>query len=748
MKRIELIVLFICTAIYAQVPVIPLPQQVVERTGTFVLTKDVNIKSDFEFLNPYISEQFRNRTGLALKFTAESPDLQLLADPERNKKGSYKLYIGPGGILIKSADQSGCFYGVQTLLQLIEQQQLHQPGERIELSALTIKDAPRFSWRGMHLDVSRHFFPPEYIKEYIDFLAEHKLNVFHWHLTDDQGWRIEVEAYPELIEIAAWRKGTGQEEWNYEIQAAEPGEPRYGGFYSQDEVREIVEYARQRCVTIVPEIEMPGHSWAVLYAYPELSCNGEFWVKPDSVVFEFSDPFCAGNDKTFEFLETVLDEIIELFPSEFIHIGGDEAKKTPWKQCPKCQKRMQEQGLDNVHELQSYFIKRIEKFVNSRGRRIIGWDEILEGGLAPGAAVMSWRGFEGGLKAARAGHDVVMAPSHFVYFNRVQGDPQFEPFGTDTPLDLKTVYDFNPVPEELSEERQKHILGGQGCLWTEHIPDTASVEYMLFPRLLALSEVLWLDSKQRSYDDFYKRMAQRLWVLSENGVNFRRPVPGGLPERVMFETDTLVTLINPLKKQGAQIYYTLDGTLPGIGSRNYISPVRMTDTGVLKARLRFPDGSFSNMIRGMYYKIDPAVNGLNCEYYKGGPWTRLPDFSDLQPVRTERVADIGSDVVEHREDQYALRFTGKLDISKTDTLIFYTSSDDGSRLIVDGETVVLNDGVHGPVTVTAKHFLEAGLHDLCVEFFDAQYGQHLEVGTLTKDQEKMPLSPSDFYFKE
>ncbi|MDZ7722987.1 MAG: family 20 glycosylhydrolase [candidate division KSB1 bacterium] len=747
MRMISLLLMLFVGMGYAEIPVIPRPQTVHEQKGSYVVQDSMTVKSDMS-LNPYLIDAFRECAGLKLLCTNASPDLMLSKDAAFEKIGSYKLVIEPDGMVLSAKDRSGMIYGMQTLLQLITDRQLQHPNDPVELRAMIITDAPRFEWRGMHLDVSRHFYPADYIKDYIDFLVQHKMNVFHWHLTDDQGWRIEINAYPKLTKVAAWRKGTGQQDWNYEIEAAEPGEPRYGGFYTQEEVREIVDYAQQRGVTIVPEIEMPGHSWAALYAYPELSCSGEPWVKPDSVVFEFSDPFCAGNEQTFEFLETVLDEVINLFPSEFIHIGGDEAKKSPWEHCRKCQKRMQEKGLDNVHELQSWFIRRIQKFVNSRGRRMIGWDEILQGGLAPGAAVMSWRGFAGGLQAARAGHDVVMAPSQFVYLNRVQGDPQFEPFGSRPALDVKTVYGFDPIPAELSGDAQDHILGGQGCLWTEHIPDTARLEYMLFPRLLALSEALWTQPDSKSYDHFYPRMARRLLALSGQGVNFRRPVPGGLPERVLFKSDTSVTLVNPLKTLGAQVHYTLDGEKPDVDSPVYSETVRLTDSAVLKARLRFPDGSFSNTIRALFHKIDPAVNGLMCEYYAGGPWVQLPDFAGLNPLRTERVQEIGPDAVAHRDDQYALRFTGELTIAHDDTLTFYTSSDDGSHLIINGKTIVMNDGVHGTVTKTGRVYLTAGRHDLCVEFFDAQYGQVLEVGTLTNNGENLPLSPSNLYFKE
>lgn len=359
----------------------------------------------------------------------------------------------------------------------------------------------------MHLDVCRHFFSIDFVKRYLDLLAMHRMNMFHWHLTEDQGWRIEIKAFPKLTEIGAWR--------------TEKDGSRYGGFYTRDAVREVVEYAASLGITVVPEIELPGHALAALSAYPEYSCTGgPFQVANSWGVFD--DVYCAGKDATFDFLFKIFDEIIELFPGEFIHIGGDECPKTRWKGCPDCQARIKAEGLADEHELQSWFISKVGRYLESKGKRIIGWDEILEGGIPKGAAVMSWRGTEGGIKAALAGHDVVMSPGSHCYFDHAQAESG-EPQSFEAVLTLERVYQFDPVPEDLPEDKRHHILGGQGNLWSEYIPTDEHAEYMLLPRLCALSETLWASPEERDFDDFLNRLKGHLGELQKMGISFRKP---------------------------------------------------------------------------------------------------------------------------------------------------------------------------------------------------------------------------------
>jgi len=424
----------------------------------------------------------------------------------------YALGVMRDGIVVSATTEEGLFRGTRTLIQLLEQGK-----GSASLPCLSITDQPRFPWRGMHLDVCRHFFPVVFVKKYIDLLARYKMNSFHWHLTEDQGWRIEIKSHPRLTEVGAWRKGSQVGPYSRREYDSIP----YGGFYTQDEIREVVAYAAARHINVVPEIEMPGHAMAALAAYPKLGCTGgPYEVQRGWGVFE--DVFCAGNDSTFAMLEDVLTEVMDLFPSPYIHIGGDECPKEQWKTCAKCQARKKTEGLKDEHELQSYFIQRIEKFVNAKGRKIIGWDEILEGGLAPNAAVMSWQGTEGGIAAARSGHYAVMSPGSHCYFDHYQGDPANEPLAIGGYTTVQKVYSYEPIPAELKPEEHKYILGAQGNVWTEYILTSEHVEYMAVPRVLALAEVLWTPKEKRNEADFIARLEREFPKLEAMQVNASR----------------------------------------------------------------------------------------------------------------------------------------------------------------------------------------------------------------------------------
>ena len=434
------------------------------------------------------------------------------ADPALGNEG-YELHITPAAVTLAANSPAGIFYGQQTLRQL--------RAADGTLPCCGIWDKPRFGWRGLMMDVSRHFFTKDEIKHFLDVMAAHKLNVFHWHLVDDQGWRIEIKKYPRLTDIGAWRRGIGfgldaGASRNYGVDG------RYGGFYTQDDVREIVAHATSRHITVVPEIEMPGHSTAAVAAHPEFSCSGG----PYSVDISggiFGGIFCAGQDAAFTFLENILAEVIALFPSQFIHVGGDEVPKDNWKKCPRCQQRIRAEGLKDEHELQSYFIRRIEKFINAKGRRLIGWDEILEGGLAPNATVMSWRGVKGGIAAANAGHDVVMTPTTHCYFDFYQaavGQPLAA--GYHGILPLEKVYEFEPVPAEIPADHAHHVLGGGGNLWTETIPNYGHLQFMTYPRACALAETLWSPKESRNLADFIARLKAHTKLLDTLGVTYAR----------------------------------------------------------------------------------------------------------------------------------------------------------------------------------------------------------------------------------
>ena len=430
---------------------------------------------------------------------------------------SYRLKIDPQGIEITGSDQAGTFYGIQTLLQILETSKI----ENVQtVKSMIIEDSPRFKWRGMLLDVARHMFPADFIKRYIDIIAAHKMNVFHWHLTEDQGWRMPIEKYPKLESIAAWRKETLIGHYTDKPRKFD-GKP-YGGFYTREEIVDIIAYAKERSVTIVPEIELPGHATAALSAYPELSCTGGPH-EAETLWGVHKEVYCAGNEKTFVFLGNVLEEVSEIFPGPYIHIGGDECPKTRWKECQKCQKRIADEGLKDEHELQSYFIKRIEKILEKFGKRLVGWDEILEGGLAPNAVVHSWRGMDGGIEAANAGHEVIMSPTTHVYFDYYQSeDRENEPLAIGGYLPLSKVYEFEPVPDKIDSDKRHLILGGQANLWTEYIPTAKQAEYMLLPRVCALAEAVWSPKNKKDYAGFINRLGDHLKRLDRKNLNYRK----------------------------------------------------------------------------------------------------------------------------------------------------------------------------------------------------------------------------------
>jgi hexosaminidase len=496
-------------------PIVPRPAVARQLNGTFHLGPAAAIHADPEAqaVAKWFAEQLLSEFGITAGVSDKplrGSGFSFLLDTSLPDEG-YRLRIEPRGVTIRGSP-AGLFYGAQSVLQLAAA----RSGTTLILPAAEIQDQPRFSYRGLHLDTARHMFPVGFLKRYLDWMARYKLNRFHWHLTDDQGWRIEIKQYPRLAEVAALRKetlvGHAPQSTKYD------GKP-YGGFYTQEQIREVVAYARERFITVIPEIEMPGHSLAALAAYPELGCTaGPFETATTWGVFK--DVYCP-KDATFQFLENVLTEVMELFPSRYIHIGGDEVEKDRWKESPDAQDVIRREGLKDEGELQSYFIRRMEQFIVSKGRRMIGWDEILEGGLAPDATVMSWRGEEGGVAAARQGHDVIMTPDTYLYFDHYQGDRSREPLAIGGMLPLEKVYSYNPAPSALNAEEQKHILGAQANVWTEYMADTRQVEYMLFPRLLALAEVVWSPQDSRKYSDFLKRVPPQLARLKRQGVNYR-----------------------------------------------------------------------------------------------------------------------------------------------------------------------------------------------------------------------------------
>jgi hexosaminidase len=508
------------------ISIIPKPVAVIAGTGELKLDDKISImatdeegKSVAELLHVYLKER-QIESNIVDDEEDESPSsikLQISAAADSANAEGYDLSVNANGIAITASSGAGLFYGVQTLLQLI-------PEEAKSVPYVDIEDRPRFEYRGLHLDVGRHMFPTEFIKKYIDLMARHKFNRFHWHLTEDQGWRIEIKKYPKLQEISAFRKETvvGRQRTATRAEAKYDGK-RYGGFYTQEEIKDIVNYASERFITVIPEIELPGHAMAALAAYPNLGCTGGPYEVATSWGI-FTDIYCGGKEDSFMFLQDVLDEVINLFPGKYIHIGGDEAWKDKWKTCRHCQRRIQKENLKDEHGLQSYFIQRIEKYLNSKGKQIIGWDEILEGGLAPNATVMSWRGEEGGIAAAKQNHDVIMTPSSWVYFDYAQDTSATEPLSIGHYLPLSKVYQYEPVPPQLTPEEAKRVLGVQANVWTEYMKTPEHVEYMVYPRASALAEVAWSPKDSRAYDDFLDRMKTHLRRLETWNVNYAKHI--------------------------------------------------------------------------------------------------------------------------------------------------------------------------------------------------------------------------------
>ncbi|HTN37914.1 MAG TPA: family 20 glycosylhydrolase, partial [Arachidicoccus sp.] len=501
-------------------------------------------------------------------------------------KEAYHLKISPEKITISAEDSGpGLFYGLQSLFQL-----MNTTEGNLEIPCTEIEDVPRYPIRSLMLGVSYHLFPVSYIKELIDLMATYKLNTLHWHLTDDTGWRIEIKKYPLLTRVGAWRSAT---QIGKDAQALD--DQPYGGYYSQEEIKDIVSYARERYITIIPEIEMPGHSMAALAAYPWLGFNQKYKV---ATTWGIYNEIYAPKDSTFAFLEDVLTEVMALFPGPYIHIGGDEVPKNTWATSPFCQQLIKTEGLKDEAGLQSYFIRRIEKFINANGRKMIGWDEILEGGLAPNATVESWRGTSGGIEAAKQGHDVVMAPTDYVYFDYLQGKEEEEPLGIGGFTPLSKVYGYDPTPKELSAAQQRHILGVEACVWTEFIATPAKFSYMIFPRMMALAEIGWSPLKSKDYTDFLRRrLPVHLERLDRAGMVYRVPEVIGITDTTLTGSQFEFTLHSAVAGAGTHIYYTLDGFDPDLTCSIYEQPLKIRlskgQERVLKARVITASGKKS-----------------------------------------------------------------------------------------------------------------------------------------------------------
>ncbi len=736
-----LILTFSCTPTPPKViepMIVPEPQSmVVEMNKHFVLNSKPALHSDSETANPmmdFLNDYFQT-TGWTPHVADKGSSEIKFVDKDDLSEEAYELSINNTGIHIRASHEKGFFYGVQSLIQLLP------PNKKIaNLPYLEIQDEPRFEWRGLHLDVGRHFFPVEFIKKYIDLMAFYKFNTFHWHLTEDQGWRIEIKQYPKLTEIGSQRKETILEK-NFDPYVGD-GKP-YGGFYTQEEIEEVVAYAQERQVTIVPEIEMPGHSLAALAAYPELGCSpGPYEVGTRWGVYD--DIYCPS-ELTFEFLENVLTEVMDLFPSEYIHVGGDEAPKTAWEKSAVAQQVIRREGLKDEFELQSYFIQRMEKFLNANGRQLIGWDEILEGGLAPGAAVMSWRGEAGGIEAAEAEHYVVMTPNGNMYFDHYQANPDNEPLAIGGYTTLESVYNYEPIPENLDEEYHQYVLGAQANVWTEYMKTSDHVEYMVYPRALALAETVWTRPENKDWDNFKEKMGQQYQLLDARDVNYHIAAPEGLKQGLTLSEEVEITLSTPY--EDAKIYYTLDGSEPDISAEVYSDPftLNIAEGSIqVKAVTITSSGQSSAVVEGSYSKAElrePATPqtlspGLTTRLFKG-------NFNAVRRIGGPSDVLYTSDKIELPKDQpeqFGLIMQGFITVPEDGIYTFYTSSDDGSVLNIGNKVVVNNDGLHGAQERSGEIALKAGIHPMLIRYFEAGGGESLKAYISGPYMDKMEIS--------
>ncbi len=739
----------------SEINIIPKPRSLESKAGSFELTKKTLIvaskSNEDTVLTRLLNDRLQGSYGFKLDVVSSTPPngnvikfYSHLNDPPLLPE-QYNLIVDGRSITLDNSSASGRFYALQTLLQLLP---ASATDGKAMIPNVVISDQPRFKYRGMHLDVARHFMPVSFVKRYIDLLAQYKFNQFHWHLTDDQGWRIEIKKYPKLTEIGSKRPES--HEGVYSTVFKGDGRP-VEGFYTQDDIKDVVAYAKARYINVIPEIELPGHASAALAAYPELgkSCatpDYKFEVKKTWGIFK--EVFCP-TEETFKFLEDVLDETIKLFPdSPYIHIGGDEVLKDFWKESAYVQELKKRENLKDEHEVQSYFVRRMEKFVNSRGKKIIGWDEILEGGIAPNATIMSWRGMKGGIEAAKAKHDVIMTPTDFAYLDYGQGDPAFELLNIGGYLPLEKAYQFDPVPKELSADEAKYVIGGQANIWTEYMETGDKVEYMAFPRMLAIAESVWSRPEDKNFADFKRRLIGHLPHLDRQNVNYRIPEPEGLKNVVTTSEKTLVTLT---PAPNTKVFYTLDGSTPDENSALYTKPVevRLVDGGskTLKTVVQIPTGRKSvvyaaTIVRGAMrepvtlaetkpgVKYDLAVPNGDGSTARTNGETRLIFLTQF-----EKQIDL--------KKPFGVQYDGYLRIAQDGVYELQVDSTWDATLVLGGKVVIDDSGTKDRKMRSHIVPLKAGLHPISLRYNHRGGDAHFRFRVGIKGQGLRQISGSE-----
>ncbi len=757
---------FLTTALKAQdadpyMGIIPAPVSVIKTTGNFVLSRETALLADSIDNKAvlFLADYLQNKTALRIRpkqYSGQGNNNSLVltsVGSENLPVDGYRLTITPQSITVVGKG-AGLFYGIQTLIQLIP---MDHPAA-ISIPCARIEDFPRFKYRGFMLDVSRHFFSVTYIKKYIDLMATYKLNNFHWHLSDDQGWRVEIKKYPKLTEIASRRAETLIGNY-HDRQPQQFDNTPYGGFYTQDEIRDVVRYAAAKYINIIPEIDMPGHSKAALTAYPEFGCNAPDTYTVSGTWSERHDVFCP-TEATFTFLQDILTELMALFPGKYIHIGGDEVAKDDWKANAFAQQLIKRLKLKDEKGLQSYFMRRMEEFVNSKGRVVIGWDEILEGGLPPNATIMSWRGEAGGIAAAQQGHNVIMAPSNqALYLDHTQGtNLNTEPVGIGGNAPILKTYSYNPTPAQLTPEQQKYIIGVQANLWNEYIATPNKVEYMLLPRFMALSEIAWTPLANKNFDDFMEvRIPQHLAVLEKNNYNYRVPTAIGAKDTIMFGSQ-LTAQLKPSVKD-AKVYYTIDGYTPDETDLEYTTPLSFNISPnqyrELQTVVITPGGKRSNATKTVVYNKTPLPPVDYANNRQGMLYQLFP--GEFTNVRQLNLTTAGFDTTQITKSFNTLPFrkiasafgviySGYINIDQDGIYGFATISDDGSMLFIDDLPVVDNDGRHSLIEKGGAVPLQKGVHKITVKYIDVRIPGSLRVFMTIPGKPKGELSPESLFY--
>lgn len=739
MKKLFFLLLFLSSTYFVvaqgnsgrtQLPLIPYPSDIKLGNGDFVIDTNTSIvlsdnakfKKEVELLQTSLSDILGKK--LSVGTTGQKNVIEINYDDQLKNKESYFLNISSEKITISAKDGHGVFNAVQTIRQLLPVSKA-KAGSTIVLPALKIQDSPAFSWRGMHMDVSRHFYTMDYLKKHVDRLAYYKFNKFHLHLTDDQGWRIEIKKYPKLTEVGAWRTfdkndsvciARSKDDPNFTIDPRfihqKNGQTIYGGFYTQAEIKDLIKYAKERHIEIIPEIDMPGHMMAAIKAYPFLVDGDAGWGDL------FSTPICPCKEEVYTFTKNILAEIVELFPSKYIHIGADEVDKETWLKSDLCTKFMAEKGIENVSKLQSYFVHEMQEFVESKGKRIIAWDEILQGGTNSNVTVMYWRGWvkNAPLKAVENGNEVIMTPTNPLYFDYVNNNTS-----------VYNVYHMDVIPADIPADKAYLIQGAQANLWAEKIPSEPQAEFQMYPRMLALAERVWTNDLS-NYGGFSERLLAHYSKLDAMGVNYRLPDIEGFAQENVYLGNVDFFVKSPLPNMS--IHYTLDGSVPTVGSRTLNSPLNISKPSLLKMALFSPGG-----VRGEIYNLnfkptelkeavkkDDFKNGLTCEFFK----KYYKNTKEIQGVPDE-VFTVSNIKAMREAPSFGLKFNGYIDVPETGIYSFFFTCDDGGVLYIDGETIVDNDGQHTAVLKSGQAALEKGAHPFRIDFLEGGGGYTLKL---------------------